>query len=485
MKKTELVLIPFPGKSHLVSFIEFAKHLVSREDRFSVTIMGIKSPFEPITNSTTSSSISILHPNIKYFDVEPIDPPPFDLLHTARENYLTLFVQSHCSPIKQIIIDHVLTKPVFFAGVVVDLLTTSLIDLADELRVPSYVYFTSGAGFVGFSFYVLSQHEQDGLTKFNESDSDSNIPSFANPVPAGVFPSIAFHEQGFMWLVEMARRSKKTKGIIFNTVLELEFHSLNSFSDGETPPFYTVGPLLDLKGEGQEQSFDKTQRRNQIVTWLDDQPLKSVVFLCFGTNGTFGAAQLREIAIGLDRSGQRFLWSVRKAQHQNRYAPLDEYTDDELVEILPEGFLERTKERGMICGWAPQAEVLAHKATGGFVSHCGWNSTLESLWFGVPIVTWPLYAEQQMNAFQMVRDLGLAVELRLDFRRDKEEVVVADEIEKAVRSVMEGDCERRKKVEEMSQNCRGALENGGSSCESFGKLIEAMFAKHLVKSVTL
>ena len=86
-----------------------------------------------------------------------------------------------------------------------------------------------------------------------------------------------------------------------------------------------------------------------------------------------------------------------------------EYTNYE--EFLPRDFSKRTKGIGMLCGWAPQAEVLGHKAIGGFVSHCGWNSILESLWFGVPIVTWPIYAEQQINAFQMARDLGLGVEL--------------------------------------------------------------------------
>ncbi|GLT54409.1 hypothetical protein SLA2020_276100 [Shorea laevis] len=134
----------------------------------------------------------------------------------------------------------------------------------------------------------------------------------------------------------------------------------------------------------------------------------------------------------------------------------------------------------MICGWAPQVEVLAHKAIGGFVSHCGWNSILESLWHGVPIAAWPIYAEQQINAFQMVRDLGLAVELKLDYRRGGDQLVTAEEIEKAVKCVMDGESEVRKRVKEMSEKSRKAVVNGGSSFASLGRLIETMLGNDVV-----
>ncbi|XP_028065239.1 UDP-glycosyltransferase 71K2-like [Camellia sinensis] len=122
--------------------------------------------------------------------------------------------------------------------------------------------------------------------------------------------------------------------------------------------------------------------------------------------------------------------------------------------MLPDGFIERTKGKGMVCGWSPQAEVLAHKAIGGFVSHCGWNSIMESLWNGVPLVTWPMSAEQQLNAFTMVRELGVAVEMRLDYRRGGD-LVMADEIERAVRSVMVSDSDVREKVKEIGEEQEG------------------------------
>lgn len=168
---------------------------------------------------------------------------------------------------------------------------------------------------------------------------------------------------------------------------------------------------------------------------------------------------MREIASGLELSGHRFLWSIRVPQPKS------------LEEILPEGFLGRIGVKGMICnGWAPQVEVLAHSAIGGFVSHCGWNSILESLWYGVPIATWPLYAEQQMNAFRMVREFGLAVELRLD-SRNGEDLVMAYEIETAVTRLMESDGELMEKVKKMSEMARKAVAEGGSSFSAVGKFL--------------
>lgn len=129
-------------------------------------------------------------------------------------------------------------------------------------------------------------------------------------------------------------------------------------------------------------------------------------------------------------------------------------------------------------GWAPQVEVLAHPSVGGFVTHCGWNSTLESLWFGVPTAAWPLYAEQQLNAFGMVVEHGMAVEVKMDYRKDvaaeTKEVVGAEVIGRAIRRLMEdggGNKRMKEKVREMSGRSRKALEEGGSAHSAVGRFI--------------
>ncbi|CAN1179117.1 UDP-glycosyltransferase 71A15 [Linum perenne] len=182
--------------------------------------------------------------------------------------------------------------------------------------------------------------------------------------------------------------------------------------------------------------------------------------------GAFGREQVREIAHALERSGERFLWSLRR--------PTGEY--DDFGEVLPEGFLDRTAEVGRVIGWAPQTAVLAHKATGGFVSHCGWNSTLESLWFGVPVATWPMYAEQQLNAFLLVKELGIAAEISIDYQvRSEGGMIMADDIERGIRNLMmDKDCPWKKKMKEFSDKTREAIRDGGSSSSSIAEFLATL-----------
>lgn len=464
MKKAELIFIPAPGIGHLVSTLEFAKRLLDRDDRLLITILSMNSPFTPFSDAYTRS-LTASQPRIKLIDLPQVDPPPSELLKSP-ENFVTLFIENHIPHVKTIVTDIVSSSSsnsddhsAQVSGLVLDFFCLSMIDVGKELGLPSYLFLTTNAGFLGLMLYLPTRHNKT-TTEFSESDPELLIPGFVNPVPPRVQPSAVFNKDGgYASYVKVAQRFRDTKGIIVNTFAELEQHALNSFSDDQTPPVYAVGPVVDLKGQP-HPDLDQAQR-DKIMKWLDDQPPSSVVFLCFGSMGSFGALQVKEIALGLESSEQRFLWSFRTS-----------------TSILPEGFLERINGRGMICGWAPQVEVLAHKAIGGFVSHCGWNSILESLWHGVPIVTWPIYAEQQLNAFRMVRELGLAEEMRLDYR-DGGDFVMADEIERAVRGVMESDSEVRKKVKEMGEMARKAVMDGGSSFVSIGQLIENMIGSNL------
>ena len=464
------MFIPTPGVGHLVSLIEFAKCLLERDDRLSITVLIIKSPMIH-TLDAFIQSISASHTRIKCISLPHVDPPPEEVFLSSVEKFVTDFIESHKSHAKEAIISSVLSNSIPLAGLVVDMFCTAMIDVAHELGVPSYVYFTCDAAFLGYMLYLPTRHDQVGV-EFSESDPESSvIPSYVNPVPSSVLPTFAFHKKGgYISMVNHGRKCKEAKGILVNTFHELESHAFSSFLADGIPPVYGVGPIINLKG--QINSEGNEAEHAKIMKWLDDQPPSSVVFLCFGSWGSFGAPQLKETALALERSGHRFIWSVRlESPPGEKVATPSDCSN--LEEVLPVGFLERTREIGMICGWAPQVEVLAHRAIGGFVSHCGWNSILESLWHGVPIAAWPVYAEQQINAFQMVRDLGLAVELKLDNRRGGE-VVAAEDIEKAVKCLMDGESEVRKRVKEMSEKSRKAVVNGGSSFASIGRLIETI-----------
>lgn len=467
----QLVFISTPGIGNLVPTVEFAQQLLNHHPQFSATILLINMPQRPIVN-TYSQSISATATDIRFIHLPTVDPPSHDQFHSSL-GYLSLLIHNHKPQVKNAIADLIGTQsasesPARFAALFVDMFCTPMIDVANELGVPCYLFFQSPAAFFGFMIDVPDLDPQL-FTGFSDSETELSIRSFENPVPRSVLPNTVLKgKDGYSWYVHHGRRYMETKGIVVNTFRELESYAINSLSSGGTPKVYPIGPVLDLNGPSKWHP-DRAHYET-VVKWLDNQPTSSVVFLCFGSMGSLNGPQVREIAVGLERAGFRFLWSVREPPKTQLDLPSD-YVD--LNEAsLPNGFLERTAGMGLVCGWIPQVTVLAHRAIGGFVSHCGWNSILESLWYGVPIATWPIYAEQQLNAFELVKELGLAVEIRLDYREGRDDLIPAEEVERGIKRLMEGDGRAREKIREMRDKSRTTLMENGSSYESLGALVK-------------
>ncbi|XP_020596572.1 LOW QUALITY PROTEIN: hydroquinone glucosyltransferase-like, partial [Phalaenopsis equestris] len=224
-----------------------------------------------------------------------------------------------------------------------------------------------------------------------------------------------------------------------------------------------VAPLIRAGEEGQLAD---------CLKWLDLQPKGSVIFVSFGSAGTLSTEQLGGLALGLEASGQRFLWVVRSPMDLNSAGTyFTARSADNPFAYLPEGFLERTKGVGLVVSsWAPQVEVLGHCSTGGFLSHGGWNSTLESMASGVPMIVWPLFAEQRMNAVLLVEGVGAAMALKV--RQDG--VYDREEIGRVVRELMEGEeGERtRKRAKELQVEAAAAMGEGGSSAVALAAVAE-------------
>ncbi|WKA00093.1 hypothetical protein VitviT2T_018483 [Vitis vinifera] len=461
MKQTELVFIPVPIISHLSPTVEIAKLLTQRDPRFSITIFIMKFPFGSIDSMTTDSD------SIRFVTLPPVE---ISSGATTPGPFMSEFIKAQTLLVRDAVHELTRSNSVRLAGFVIDVMCTHMIDVADEFGVPSYLFSTSSAASLGFLLHLQFLHDYEGLNldEFKNSDAELQVPSYANSVPGKVFPTMIFDKgvDGAAGHMYHMRRLRQAKGVMVNTFIDLESHAIQSFSGSTVPPVYPVGPILNTRtGFGEDQ-----QNASAIMSWLDDQPPSSVVFLCFGGMGSFGTDQIKEIAYGLERSGHRFLWSLRQAPQKGKMAFPRDY--ENIEEVLPDGFLHRTARIGKIIGWAPQVAVLAHTAVGGFVSHCGWNSLLESIWYGVPVATWPIYAEQQINAFQMVKDLGLAVEIKIDYNKDNNYIVNAHEIENGLRKLMSINSEVRKKMNEMQQISRRVIIDGGSSHSSLGHFIE-------------
>jgi len=469
MATPTVVLLPVWAAGHLMSMLDAGKRLLARSGgALSLTVLVMQAPTEK-DRSEVASHIRREEGSgldIRFHHLPAVEPPRD---YVGIEEFVSRFVQLHADHMKAAI--SALTCPV--AAVVLDFFGTTLFDVCRELSVPAYVYFTANAASYALMLRLPALHEEV-TAEFGEMEGMVDVPGLP-PVPPSSLPLPVMDKKNpnYTWFVYHGRRFMEADGVIINTVAELEQSVLDAIADGgfthgiPGPTVYPVGPVLSLPSSPR----DEQPQPHECVRWLDAQPPASVVLLCFGSGGFFTATQAHEVAQGLERSGHRFLWVLRGPPAAGTLQP----TDANLGELLPEGFLERTKDKGLV--WptkAPQKEILAHAAVGGFVTHGGWNSTLESLWFGVPMVPWPLYAEQHLNAFTQVAYMGTAVAMEVDRKRNN--FVNASELERAVKALMDGDSDDerkvRKKATEMKAACRKAVEEGGSSYSAVGRLSE-------------
>ncbi|EAZ13454.1 hypothetical protein OsJ_03370 [Oryza sativa Japonica Group] len=275
--------------------------------------------------------------------------------------------------------------------------------------------------------------QEENTMSFRDLSGDLVHAPGIPPIPADHLPMSQLDRDSvssrhFLALSEQVCNSH---GVMVNSCHSLERRAadaivagLCTFPGRRTPPLHCIGPLIKPREE------DSTER-HECLAWLDAQPKASVLFLCFGSLGVFSVEQIKQVAVGLETSGHRFLWVVRPPPG------LEHVTGPDLdALIFPEGFLRRTKGRGLVViSCSPQREVLEHGAVGGFVSHCGWNSVLEAVTAGVPMLAWPLYAEQRMNKVFLVEEMRLAVGVE---GYDKG-IVTAEEIQEKARWLMDSD----------------------------------------------
>ncbi|KAI7726840.1 hypothetical protein M8C21_022255 [Ambrosia artemisiifolia] len=220
--------------------------------------------------------------------------------------------------------------------------------------------------------------------------------------------------------IREAARAKKAKAIILNTFEFLEQEVLNELSS-IYPSVFSIGPLHTIANSMVEKDLKLLglslwKEDIECMEWLDTKEANSVIYVNFGSITVMTSEQLVEFSWGLANSNQTFLWVIRP----------DLVSGDSAM--LPPEFLEATNERGLLTSWCPQQKVVNHPSIGGFLTHSGWNSTLESISSGVPMICWPFFAEQQTNCWYCCNQWGIGMEIDSDVHRKQ--------VEKLVRSLM-------------------------------------------------
>ncbi|KAK1283330.1 UDP-glycosyltransferase 73C3 [Acorus calamus] len=250
-------------------------------------------------------------------------------------------------------------------------------------------------------------------------------------------------------------------GVVVNSFDELEAQFIEAYVKMMGKKAYNVGPLSLCKGGVQAERGNKSSiDQDKCLSWLDSHEAGSVVYVSFGSIARLGLQQATEIGEALKGSGRPVVWVIKSGETESWVSRFGEGLD----------WL-------VIVGWAPQVAILSHKAVGGFVTHCGWNSTVEALCAGVAMVTWPRFAERFMNERVVVEVLEVGVRVGIEVRTwlGEEVLVGREEIGVALERMMGGEEEgeeRRRRVREVGEMARKVMEVGGSSFMNMTMLIE-------------
>ncbi|KAM0934060.1 putative scopoletin glucosyltransferase [Dioscorea sansibarensis] len=436
----EILVIPFPHAGHIFPATELANHLAARNLRITLLL------------PSTSSSIA-LHPLIR--------------VHEFSVPSLLRFRPGLVEEIIIPILTELFTPRPLCA--IVDEMMGWLFDKCQELQIPAVSFFTSSACSAALE-HATSQISKDELNPGrlltipglpDDMALTTSDMTHLGPPPrhqrnggeGGPAGPIHGHELGGSD-GPIRDRGPRTRGLVaasstvallMNTCDELERVFLEYLAAEAGKPIWCVGPLLparfwDTTGSGLVRDGEVRAKRESsvsekdVIEWLDGKPRASVIYVSFGSLVAPTEEELIELAAGLEESNQPFIWVVQAGTEivNNGFFSKDE-------------FARRTKGRGLVInGWAPQLLILSHVATGGYVCHCGWNSTLEALSCGVPVLTWPVRGDQLLNAKLMTNRLkvGLpikaeadAVVIRADVANGIKKLMADDEVKKRAASI--------------------------------------------------
>lgn len=297
----------------------------------------------------------------------------------------------------------------------------------------------------------------------------SCIPGLENIFRLRDLPSICkvkdSNDPLLQFFIQEAEAMKRASGLILNTFDGLESSIISKLNSMFTNT-YAIGPLQGLvdtfiDGPTSSSISPNASLRNEdnsCLTWLDSKPPRSVIYVSFGSLVTLSHQQLLEFWHGLVNSEKYFLWVIR----------IDSIIQDG-IRNTPVELELATKERGFIINWAPQERVLSHEAIGGFLTHSGWNSTLEAMFSGVSMICWPLIADQHINS--------RCVEKLWEIGCDMKDVCDRLVVEKLVREVMDIKTDvMTESTAEIAKVARDSVKEGGTSYCNLEKLIEDLRA---------
>ncbi|KAG9447677.1 hypothetical protein H6P81_013805 [Aristolochia fimbriata] len=472
-EREHVVLFPFMAQGHLIPFTALAR-LIELRKGYRVTIVNTPLNVEKLKTLLPPESTIRLE-SLPFDPIQHGLPPGSENTDTMHHQFLlNLFRASGTldSAFERLLVDIRRREGRPPLCVISDMFLGWTVDVARKLGLPHAVFIASGAYGTAILFSVWLK-----ITEFDLNSEEVTLPDFPEAESVNcshIFRYLKFDavrsEDWTQFHQVQFGACLRSDGLLFNTTQEMEETGLHYFRRKSKQ--YSVWAIGPITLAGDTKGGTRTEDNNhEIVEWLDLHPPGSVLFVCFGSMNSISSSQMMQLATGLEASEQPFLWALRPPVE---HLECKEFKD----EWLPRGYearMEETKQGFLFRGWAPQMEILEHQSTGMFLSHCGWNSSLESLSKGVPIIAWPLSGEQLYNSHLMEAELGVAVEIARGHLSEVDSGHIAGVIATAMGKTEKGE-EMRKKAERLRKVMEDAVrdEEGrkGSSARAFDDFIE-------------
>ncbi|ESQ51536.1 hypothetical protein EUTSA_v10016641mg [Eutrema salsugineum] len=427
-----VVAMPWPGRGHINPIMNLCKRLVRRYSNLIVTFVVTEEWLGFIGTDPKPDRIRFATlPNLIPSElVRANDFPGFvDAVHTRLEEPFERLLDRLDSP-----------PP---TAIIADTYVLWAVPVGERKNIPVVSFWTMSATILSLFIHsdLLISHGH-ALFEPSEDEIVDYIPGLS-PTKVRDLPPLfdSYNLRVFKKAKLCFDTIPRAKCLLFTTAYELEPKAIDFFTSKLNIPVYATGPLIPFE----ELSVGNDVTEPDYIKWLDGQPESSVLYISQGSFLSVSEAQMEEIVKGVRESGVRFIWVARGSEKKMKEA--------------------LKGSSGVVVSWCDQLRVLCHKAVGGFWTHCGFNSTLEGIYSGVPMLAFPLFWDQILNAKMIVEEWRVG--MRIERRKKTELLIVRDEIKEVVKRLMDRESEEGKEIRtrvcDLSEICRGAVEGSGLS----------------------
>ncbi|XAR65329.1 hypothetical protein NMG60_11009414 [Bertholletia excelsa] len=455
-REVHVLIFPYPAQGHMLPMLDLTHQLAIRGLTLTVLVTPKNLPtLNPLLSTHPSIQTLVLpfphYPSLPT-DVENVrdignagNVPIMNALAKLRDPIIQWFA-SHPSPPVVLISD-------FFLG--------WTLNMANQLGIPRIVFYSSGAFLTAVSNFLWHNINTVRSLSVVEFPDLPRSPSFPAEHLPSIFRLYRESDPDRQILKDGMLANFSSWGSVFNSFDAAEGEYLDHLRKTGQRRVWGVGPLSLAGGiESMDRVNPEKELGEGILPWLDGCPDRSVLYVCFGSQKPLKKDQMDALACALERSKTRFIWVVKPVttqQVENGHG------------FITDSFESRVSGRGVVIkGWAPQKAILSHRATGGFLSHCGWNSVLEAIVAGVMILAWPMEADQFVNAKLLVEDREAAVRVC----DGADTVPDSAELAQTITKAMTGDTNQKMKAKQLKDAATEAVKPGGSSWRDLEGLVE-------------